>query len=222
MINNKIFFILNIFYIWNKNRVLLYNNQKSISENVFGEINLKSTNFLQNIKNIIKKNEKIQINYEKNKSKNKNLVANISNTVNLPMNYISNLKQTKIILKKYINYSRVQDKNEVLKAIQKNNDLNTCNFIILCEKKINTNHLLFTFIGLFKYSDREKKIIKVYGNEKCPTHILIKNLINNNYYNIYENKIINEESYPKILTYKANNNNFNVFSNSNSIIIYEK
>ena len=51
---------------------------------------------------------------------------------------------------------------------------------------------MFVFNGLFKYYENQKRFIKIYGNEKVPNVILIKN-INNKNYRIYENKIIQNE-----------------------------
>ena len=103
---------------------------------------------------------------------------------------ISNKKQTLIILKEKIKFLKSYEKNDVLEKINKTLNCDKSSFIILCNN--NKNNDIFVFNGLFKYYENQKRFIKIYGNEKVPNVILIKN-INNTNYRIYENKIIQNE-----------------------------
>ena len=104
---------------------------------------------------------------------------------------ISNKKQTLIILKEKIKFLKSYEKNDVLEKINKTLNCDKSSFIILCNNN-NKNNDMFVFNGLFKYYENQKRFIKIYGNEKVPNVILIKN-INNTNYRIYENKIIQNE-----------------------------
>ena len=101
---------------------------------------------------------------------------------------ISNKNQTFIILKEKIKFLKTYEKNDVLEKINKTLNCNKSNFIILCDN----NNGIFIFNGLFKYYENQKRFIKIYGNEKVPNVILIKNINSSNYI-IYENKIIQNE-----------------------------
>ena len=105
---------------------------------------------------------------------------------------ISNKKQTLIILKEKIKFLKSYEKNDVLEKINKTLNCDKSSFIILCNYNNNKNNDMFVFNGLFKYYENQKRFIKIYGNEKVPNIILIKN-INNKNYRIYENKIIQNE-----------------------------
>ena len=101
---------------------------------------------------------------------------------------ISNKNQTFIILKEKIKFLKTYEKNDVLEKINKTLNCNKSNFIILCDN----NNGIFIFNGLFKYYENQKRFIKIYGNEKVPNVILIKNINSSNYI-MYENKIIQNE-----------------------------
>ena len=129
---------------------------------------------------------------------------------------ISNKKQTLIILKEKIKFLKTYEKIDVLEKITKTMNCNKSSFIILCEN--NSNNDFFVFNGLFKYYENQKRFIKIYGNEKVPNVILIKN-INSSNYRIYENKIIqNEEN--KIQFFFDQIDSF--YFSFNSIIICKK
>ena len=131
---------------------------------------------------------------------------------------ISNKSQTLIILKEKIKFLKTYEKNDVLEKITKTLNCDKSSFIILCENNTNINNDLFIFNGLFKYYENQKRFIKIYGNEKVPNVILIKN-INNSNYRIYENKIIqNEEN--KIQFFFDQIDSF--YFSFNSIIICKK
>ena len=128
---------------------------------------------------------------------------------------ISNKNQTLIILKEKIKFLKSYEKNDVLEKINKTLNCNKSSFIILCENKYND---IFIFNGLFKYYDNQKRFIKIYGNEKVPNVILIKN-INTSNYKIYENKIIqNEENKTQFFFDRINSFYFSF----NSFIICKK
>ena len=103
---------------------------------------------------------------------------------------ISNKNQTLILLKEKIIFGKSFEKNDVIEKINKTLNCNKSSFIILCnnEEKNDT----FSFSGLYKYYENQKRFIKIYGNEKVPNVLLINN-INNNRYKIYESKIIQKE-----------------------------
>ena len=101
---------------------------------------------------------------------------------------ISNKNQTLIILKDKIKFLKSYKKNDVLEKIQNNQNNNKSNFILLCDKVKDD----FIFTGLYKYFEKDKKFLKIYGNEEMPNYILIKD-INKENYNIFENKIIRDE-----------------------------
>ena len=129
---------------------------------------------------------------------------------------ISNKKQTLIILKEKIKFLKAYEKIDVLEKITKTMNCNKSSFIILCEN--NNNNDFFVFNGLFKYYENQKRFIKIYGNEKVPNVILIRN-INSSNYRIYENKIIqNEEN--KIQFFFDQIDSF--YFSFNSIIICKK
>ena len=128
---------------------------------------------------------------------------------------ISNKNQTLIILKEKIKFLKSYEKNDVLEKINKTLNCNKSSFIILCENRYND---IFIFNGLFKYYDNQKRFIKIYGNEKVPNVILIKN-INSSNYKIYENKIIqNEDNKTQFFFDKINSFYFSF----NSFIICKK
>ena len=112
---------------------------------------------------------------------------------------ISNKSQTLIILKDKVKFLNINEKNEVLEIIKKDFRNGKNIFIIFCERSKEINNSEFFFLGLFKYFENSKRFIKIYGKEELPNFILLKN-INKENYNIYENKIIqNEENQTQFL-----------------------
>jgi hypothetical protein len=120
----------------------------------------------------------ILVSADSNKLLCEDFVLNINNDNDICI-HVSNINQVENTLKQKIKFVNNKEKNEVLENIKcinnNNNNLNTDNYIILCENNINIKEL-FSFKGFFKYSTEEKKYIKIYGNEKCPNHILLKNV----------------------------------------------
>ena len=109
----------------------------------------------------------------------KDFVLDINNNNDIFI-HISNLNQAELSLKEKIKFLNDNEKQEVIEKIkQNNNNLNSDNYIILCENNINIKEQ-FVFKGFFQYLTEKKKYIKIYGNEKCPNHILIKNSNNDN------------------------------------------
>jgi hypothetical protein len=143
--------------------------------------------------------------------------SDIENKRELDIN-ISNRKQTLIILKEKIKFTKIYQKNSVIEKMKKNCYQNKSSFIVLCEKKKEENNEDFIFCGLFMYNDEQKQFIKIYGNTEIQNYIYLKDINNSNYI-IYENKIIqNEERKIKILFEKLNSFYFSF----NSIIIIAK
>ena len=120
------------------------------------------------------------------------LDCDIENKTEFDIN-ISNKNQTLIILKDKIKFLKSYKKNDVLEKIKNNINNNKSNFILLCEKNNKNNNDDFIFCGLYKYFEKDKKFLKIYGNEEISNYILIKD-INKDNYNIYENKIIRDEN----------------------------
>lgn len=118
----------------------------------------------------------ILVSADSNKLLCEDFVLNINNDNDICI-HVSNINQVENILKQKIKFANNNEKNELFEKIKciNNNNLNTDNYIILCENNINIKEL-FSFKGFFKYSTEEKKYIKIYGNEKCPNHILLKNV----------------------------------------------
>ena len=105
---------------------------------------------------------------------------------------ISNKNQTLIIIKDKIKFLKSYKKNDVLEKIQNNINNNKSSFILLCERDNKNNNDDFIFCGLYKYFEKDKRFLKIYGNEEISNFILIKD-INKENYNIYENKIIRDK-----------------------------
>jgi len=141
------------------------------------------------------------------------LDSDIENKSEFDIN-ISNKNQTLIFLRDKIKFLKSYKKNDVLEKILYNANNNKSNYILLCEK----NNDDFIFCGLYKYFEKDKKFVKIYGNEEISNYILIKD-INKANYNMYENKIIrNEENKIKFLFEQLNSFYFSF----NAIIICKK
>ena len=133
---------------------------------------------------------KIRINYlrKANSGSFNNKGELISNEVSSDETIFNNVfkgnKNEVIFCLKYkIIFNKLYEKIDVLEKIKTMKD--KCFFVILCEciKKY------FIFIGLFIYIQEKESFIKLYGDEKSPASILVKDLKNRKgKYNIYEDK----------------------------------
>ena len=99
-------------------------------------------------------------------------------------NIQSNKDQIVICLKYKLGFNKLYEKIDVLEKINSTNFSNKSFFLILCDKKINQ----FIFSGLFKYYHDKERYIKIYGDERSPNYILLKDIKGEIKYKIYEDK----------------------------------
>ena len=99
-------------------------------------------------------------------------------------NIESNKDQIVICLKYKLGFNKLYEKIDVLEKINSTNFSNKSFFLILCDKKINQ----FIFSGLFKYYHDKERYIKIYGDERSPNYILLKDIKGEIKYKIYEDK----------------------------------
>ena len=94
----------------------------------------------------------------------------------------SNKTQIVNCLKYKLCFNKLYEKIDVLEKINSTNFSNKSFFLILCENKINQ----FIFSGLFKYYHDKERYIKIYGDERSPNYILLKDIKGEIKYKIYE------------------------------------
>jgi hypothetical protein len=94
----------------------------------------------------------------------------------------SNKYQTVLCLKYKLNYNKLYEKIDVLEKINSTNFSNKSFFLVLCDKKINQ----FVFSGLYKYYHDKERYIKIYGDERSPNYILLKDIKGKIKYKIFE------------------------------------
>ena len=97
---------------------------------------------------------------------------------------ISNKNEVIFCLKYKIIFNKLYEKIDVFEKIKNINNGARCFLIVLCDIKKNS----FVFSGLFKYYNEKESFRKVYGDERCPSYILLRDIKNSNKYNIYEDK----------------------------------
>ena len=95
----------------------------------------------------------------------------------------SNKKQIVFCLKYKIYFNKLYEKIDALEKINSTNLSNKSFFLILCDIKENK----FIFSGLFKYYHDKERYIKIYGDERSPNYILLKDIKGRIKYKIYEN-----------------------------------
>ena len=98
-------------------------------------------------------------------------------------NIESNKKQIVICLKYKLYFNKLYEKIDSLEKINSTNLSNKSFFLILCDIKENQ----FIFSGLFKYYHDKERYIKIYGDERSPNYILLKDIKGRIKYKIYEN-----------------------------------
>ena len=98
-------------------------------------------------------------------------------------NIESNKKQIVICLKYKLYFNKLYEKIDSLEKINSTNLSNKSFFLILCDIKENQ----FVFSGLFKYYHDKERYIKIYGDERSPNYILLKDIKGRIKYKIYEN-----------------------------------
>ena len=97
-------------------------------------------------------------------------------------NIESNKEQIILCLKYKISFNKLYEKIDALEKINSTNFSNKSFFMILCEIKANQ----FIFSGLFKYYHDKERYIKIYGDERIPNYILLKDIKGKVKYKIYE------------------------------------
>ena len=97
-------------------------------------------------------------------------------------NIESNKEQIVLCLKYKLSFNKLYEKIDALEKINSTNFSDKSFFIILCDNKINQ----FIFSGLFKYYHDKERYIKIYGDERSPNYILLKDIKGKVKYKIYE------------------------------------
>ena len=94
----------------------------------------------------------------------------------------SNKNQTVLCLKYKLNFNKLYEKIDVLERINSTNFSNKSFFVVLCDNKKNQ----FIFSGLYKYYHDKERYIKIYGDERSPNYILLKDIKGKIKYKIFE------------------------------------
>ena len=131
------------------------------------------------------------------------------------MNIEDNKIQTMICLKYKLLFNKVYEKIDVLEKANISSLPQKNFFVILCENKKNSNQFLFS--GLFKYYKDKERFIKIYGDERNPNYIFLKEIALKKKFLIYEdnnNSIVN----PSVNTFSITNR----FKFTNNAIIFVK
>ena len=117
----------------------------------------------------------------------------------------SNKKNTIITLKENLIYSKSYIKIDVLEKIIKTFNSDNSFFLIFCEKYIKVNNdknyddniqnenFILLFKSLMKYYKNQNRFIKIYGDQRAPNVISVKN-ININNYCIYQTKSFQKQN----------------------------
>ena len=189
-----------------------YNYSKKIN-------NATYTNSLTN-SNLNTNNSNTQ-SHSKSKSKDKNIKLNRksnSGSFNIKEDYASNngenyinlecnLENTILCLRDKLLFNKVYEKVDVIEKIKSTSYPEKSFFVILCENKIDINN--FMFFGLYKFYKDQEKFIKIYGDERSPNYILLKDITEQKQYNIFVDiNVVNTFVNKFILTnhFKSTNN----------------
>ena len=117
----------------------------------------------------------------------------------------SNKKHTIIALKENLIYSKSYIKLDVLEKVIKTFNSDSSFFIIFCEKYIKVNNdknngdimqndnFILLFKSLMKYYKNQNRFIKIYGDQRAPNVISVRN-ININNYCIYQTKCFHKQN----------------------------
>ena len=186
------------------------------SKNKSNTLSKKSTNSINN-KNKHSNSSSFtgatRSNSKSSRSKDKKIVVNKANSSSF--NYknesttsliydensfrISNKKHTVIALKENLIYSKSYIKIDVLEKIIKTFNSDNSFFLIFCEKYIKVNNdkndgdniqnenFILLFKSLMKYYKNQNRFIKIYGDQRAPNVISVRNININNFY-IYQTK----------------------------------
>ena len=94
----------------------------------------------------------------------------------------TNKEQIVMCLKNKLCFGKLYEKIDALEKINSTNFSNKSFFLILCDIKINQ----FIFSGLYKYYSDKERYIKIYGDERSPNYILLKDIKGKIKYKIFE------------------------------------
>ena len=143
-----------------------------------------------------------------------NKIEQIPQVSEIYTNIESNKEQTIMCLKYKLMFNKLYEKIDVLEKVNITSISSKNFYVILCDNKLNLNHFIFN--SLFKYYKDKKKFIKIYGDEKNPNYILLKDIIEKKKFQIYEdnNSIVNSSVNTFTLT--------NHFKFTNNAIIFVK
>ena len=137
-----------------------------------------------------------------------NKIEQIPQVSEIYTNVESNKEQTIMCLKYKLMFNKLYEKIDVLEKVNITSISSKNFYVILCDNKLNLNHFIFN--SLFKYYKDKKKFIKIYGDEKNPNYILLKDIIEKKKFQIYEdnNSIVNSSVNTFTLTnhFKFTNN----------------
>ena len=137
-----------------------------------------------------------------------NKIEQIPQVSEIYTNIENNKEQTIMCLKYKLMFNKLYEKIDVLEKVNITSISSKNFYVILCDNKLNLNHFIFN--SLFKYYKDKKKFIKIYGDEKNPNYILLKDIIEKKKFQIYEdnNSIVNSSVNTFTLTnhFKFTNN----------------
>ena len=100
----------------------------------------------------------------------------------------TNKERIIMCLKNRLYYGKLYEKIDALEKINSTNFSNKSFFVILCDNKLNQ----FIFSGLYKYYNVKERYIKIYGDERSPNYILLKDIKGKIKYKIYEDNSQND------------------------------
>ena len=114
----------------------------------------------------------------------------ISQILENKMSIEGNKEQTIMCLKHKLLFTKLYEKIDALEKINSTCFSSKSFFAILCENKINLKQ--FVFNGLYKFYKDKEKFVKIYGDEKSPNYILLKDIKEQRKYDIFEdNNVVN-------------------------------
>ena len=163
----------------------LQGNKKMTMTNIYSTSSLTNSNTnsnSNNSKSLSKSKDKSQKILIKSKS---NKGEYIYKTLEKNLNIENNKEKIIDCLKYKLIFNKLYEKIDALEKINSTSFSTKNFFIILCENKINYNYQ-FIFSGLFKFYKDKEKFIKIYGDERSPNFILLKDIKEKNKYKIFE------------------------------------
>ena len=150
--------------------------------------NLNTNN--SNTQSHSKSKEKSQKVYRKSNSGSFNSKGENISQIDDYITLESNQEKTIICLTHKLKFNKDYEKVDSLEQLKVNSLEARSFFGILCENKIDDNK--YTFSGLYKFYKNKEKFIKIYGDEKNPNYISLKDIREQNKFHILEdNGVVN-------------------------------